>query len=547
MFRSQCSGYSTIRRYLHQTVCKCGCAGIDKVELCLRDDGSSPQLRDQQSRSHDHNEVVADDEITVLLDAVDISPDRTLRLQRLPRNSWSGFEASRSRESRSSLQMLPRDSRAGFETDDLLEPVLSPQMSEMVSWSGFHASPTDSPSPTLVTLGYSDQGTVSPLTQSKDLSEASPCHQATSRESLQKVTFLDLGPAKKNLPSVRRSPSRRGTESMIPRPTRRRERRSSTETIIPPQLTSRETGPPSGRFQRAASTQAEGGLFTAAVLRQLTEEEQDRGNDRNMNRDIQRWGANSWRLTCSRTEASTQTQSWAFDQIFDVDHTNVEIFELVKPRIEAALAGYDEAIIADGQSGAGKTFTLLSGPNAVLVHIVKMLFAAQHESKTEGQVQIKYQIIEHHSEGLRNHVLGRGAVQSSGLVEYQPHGFAGLELYQIIDHLAKANLDRLTESTNLNPQMSSRGHLFFVFSIQRDSETSQLVVADLAGSEKRASNVDTKVTDFINRSRYDIQTAIRHAPGYRRKARPDAMVSLDLYHLAHAKTSTGPFGTSFNT
>ena len=262
---------------------------------------------------------------------------------------------------------------------------------------------------------------------------------------------------------------------------------------------------PSRRFQRAALTH-EAGIYSAVLLRNPTAGERDYGEVL-LSPSLTAMGDASTLSFPASPRLSGQNK-WEFDRIFDVKHTNREVFELVKPRVEAALAGYDEAIVADGYSGSGKTWTLLNGPDAVIRAVYDMLV-------TEGQaVRIEYTVVECHHLGLRD------------LSSYKPVGIERLEQAQrmklargegdLKTCLQFASVTREIEATPLNPH-SSRSHLCLTLYIRQDDFTeSHLIFADLAGSEPHSSEVSRETTAFINRSRGNIRDLLRGAP-YRPK------------------------------
>ena len=61
-----------------------------------------------------------------------------------------------------------------------------------------------------------------------------------------------------------------------------------------------------------------------------------------------------------------------FDKAFEKDSTQAEVYEGVRPLITAALEGYNSTIFAYGQTGTGKTHTML-GLRKYLVAFTVML------------------------------------------------------------------------------------------------------------------------------------------------------------------------------
>lgn len=55
-----------------------------------------------------------------------------------------------------------------------------------------------------------------------------------------------------------------------------------------------------------------------------------------------------------------KTKLYNFDQVFHPDSSQDEVFSEIEPVIKSALDGYNVCILAYGQTGTGKTFTMVT-------------------------------------------------------------------------------------------------------------------------------------------------------------------------------------------
>ena len=119
-------------------------------------------------------------------------------------------------------------------------------------------------------------------------------------------------------------------------------------------------------------------------------------------------------LHCTRKDSSQITQlrnkspktnnEYAFTKVFGIDINNEEIHQtLCMPMIDSVLEGYNYILNAYGQTGAGKTFTMLGKPKLGVIglqiravrrgslqtprgqnRIVRLIFAPQSDAGVEG-------------------------------------------------------------------------------------------------------------------------------------------------------------------
>lgn len=94
---------------------------------------------------------------------------------------------------------------------------------------------------------------------------------------------------------------------------------------------------------------------------------------------------------------------FAFDQVFDPNTSQEEIFEMVSPLIQSALDGYNICIFAYGQTGSGKTFTMDGHDSklGIIPRTVKLLFDSTKNAEILGwKYTIKASFLEIYNEVL---------------------------------------------------------------------------------------------------------------------------------------------------
>ena len=70
----------------------------------------------------------------------------------------------------------------------------------------------------------------------------------------------------------------------------------------------------------------------------------------------------SWVGTCGAEVTLAGSPSFSFDGVFPPTASNQAVFEAMRPTLEDVRAGINGAVLAYGQSGAGKSHTMNGGP-----------------------------------------------------------------------------------------------------------------------------------------------------------------------------------------
>ncbi|KAK5998527.1 Kinesin heavy chain [Cladobotryum mycophilum] len=205
--------------------------------------------------------------------------------------------------------------------------------------------------------------------------------------------------------------------------------------------------------------------------------------------------------TCTLDSKEAQG-TFTFDRIFDMSCKQQDIFDYsIRPTVDDILNGYNGTVFAYGQTGAGKSYTMM-GTNiddpegrGVIPRIVEQIFASIMSSPSTIEYTVRVSYMEIYMERIRDllapqndnlpiHEEKNRGVYVKGLLEIYVSSVQ--EVYEV---MRRGGNSRAVAATNMN-QESSRSHSIFVVTItQKNVETGsaksgQLFLVDLAGSEK---------------------------------------------------------------
>lgn len=205
--------------------------------------------------------------------------------------------------------------------------------------------------------------------------------------------------------------------------------------------------------------------------------------------------------TCS-INSHEGSGDFTFDRVFPMDSLQTDIFEYsIRPTVDDILNGYNGTVFAYGQTGAGKSYTMMGSDieddtgKGIIPRIVEQIFASilTSPSNIEYTVRVSYMeiymerirdLLVPHNDNLPVHEEKSRGVYVKGLVEVYVSSVQ--EVYEV---MRRGGAARAVAATNMN-QESSRSHSIFVVTItQKNLETGsaksgQLFLVDLAGSEK---------------------------------------------------------------
>ncbi len=179
-----------------------------------------------------------------------------------------------------------------------------------------------------------------------------------------------------------------------------------------------------------------------------------------------------------------------------------DVFDFsIRPTVDDILNGYNGTVFAYGQTGAGKSYTMMGSDidndesRGIIPRIVEQIFASILASPSNIEYTVRVSYMEIYMERIRDllapqndnlpvHEEKSRGVYVKGLLEIYVSSVQ--EVYEVMRRGGNA---RATAATNMN-QESSRSHSIFVITItQKNVETGsaksgQLFLVDLAGSEK---------------------------------------------------------------
>jgi len=194
-------------------------------------------------------------------------------------------------------------------------------------------------------------------------------------------------------------------------------------------------------------------------------------------------------------------ETYSFDRVYQPGSSQVEVFDFVgKSIIEDVIGGYNGTVFAYGQTGTGKTYTMMgddfySGElKGITPRAASQIFETVSRSDNETEYIFKCSMLEIYKEKLRD-LLNPGS--TSLRIKECPHkGIYVQGLTEVcvtseeemLEVISLGEQMRTVAMTKLNP-LSSRSHQLFVLEArQKSSDGSEkrgiLNLVDLAGSEK---------------------------------------------------------------
>jgi kinesin family member 5 len=193
--------------------------------------------------------------------------------------------------------------------------------------------------------------------------------------------------------------------------------------------------------------------------------------------------------------------TFAFDRVFGMDSKQADIFDYsIKPTVDDILNGYNGTVFAYGQTGAGKSYTMMGDISdgevqGVIPRIVKQMFDSILESPQSIEYTVRVSYLEIYMEKIRDllhpmndnlpiHEEKNRGIYIKGLTEVYVSSVT--EVFQVME---AGGENRKVAATNMNEE-SSRSHSLFLITIQQknvetqSTKTGSLFLVDLAGSEK---------------------------------------------------------------
>ncbi|OJJ45567.1 hypothetical protein ASPZODRAFT_17017 [Penicilliopsis zonata CBS 506.65] len=194
--------------------------------------------------------------------------------------------------------------------------------------------------------------------------------------------------------------------------------------------------------------------------------------------------------------------AFTFDRVFPMGSRQNDIFDFsIRSTVDDILNGYNGTVFAYGQTGAGKSYTMMGSDidddegKGIIPRIVEQIFASILVSPSNIEYTVRVSYMEIYMERIRDLLVPQNdnlpvheekarGVYVKGLLEVYVSSVQ--EVYEV---MRRGGAARAVAATNMN-QESSRSHSIFVITVtQKNVETGsaksgQLFLVDLAGSEK---------------------------------------------------------------
>uniref|UniRef100_A0A2D4EMZ1 Kinesin-like protein n=1 Tax=Micrurus corallinus TaxID=54390 RepID=A0A2D4EMZ1_MICCO len=202
------------------------------------------------------------------------------------------------------------------------------------------------------------------------------------------------------------------------------------------------------------------------------------------------------------------SKSFTFDYVFDPSIEQEEVFNTsVAPLVRRVFSGYNGTILAYGETGSGKTYSMggayatgqENDPTIGVIPRVIMTVFQLVEEKVEWQFTLKVSYLEIYDEDTLD-LLAPGKKRTQISIQEKPTG--GIQILGLTEHrvtnahetllyLEQGNNSRKVAATAMNVQ-SSCSHAIFTIYIEQKSKAdgkvhflSKLNLVDLAGSERQ--------------------------------------------------------------
>lgn len=196
------------------------------------------------------------------------------------------------------------------------------------------------------------------------------------------------------------------------------------------------------------------------------------------------------------------TKPFKFDHIFGPPTTQLEMYKMTAfPIVEKVLEGYNGTIFAYGQTGTGKTYTMVGNHlvpelKGIVPNTFSHIFSQISRASEEKSFVVKVTYLEIYNEEVRD-LLAQNPTKKLAIRERKDigvyvkdlMGFTVDSIQAVTELINRGNKNRITRSTLMN-DVSSRSHAIFTVTIEsrnrRDNKTTvgKLNLVDLAGSER---------------------------------------------------------------
>ncbi|XP_039446984.1 kinesin-like protein KIF3A [Culex pipiens pallens] len=205
--------------------------------------------------------------------------------------------------------------------------------------------------------------------------------------------------------------------------------------------------------------------------------------------------------------SSEPPKVYFFDNVFGEESTQIDLYvDTARPIVDKVLEGYNGTILAYGQTGTGKTYTMSGNPDSpqtkgIIPNTFAHIFGHIARGKENQKFLVRVSYMEIYNEEVRD-LLGKEFNKSLEVKERADIGVFVKDLSGYVVHNADdldnimklGNKNRVVGATKMNSE-SSRSHAIFSITIE-SSETDEtgkqnvrmgkLQLVDLAGSERQS-------------------------------------------------------------
>ena len=208
------------------------------------------------------------------------------------------------------------------------------------------------------------------------------------------------------------------------------------------------------------------------------------------------------RCSISISKNETEKREFTFDHVFNLSDSQESVYQLsAQTIVENVLRGYNGTIFCYGQTGAGKTHTMIGSKEdpGITPRVFSHLFTSIADRHGGERFLISVSFLELYNEDIRD-LLQPGSAQKLEITDNPDQDIGGVVVKNLssvivtsekeISQLLKIGLaNRTTGSTMMNAD-SSRSHSLFSITIESSTEdhvkVGKLNLVDLAGSERQS-------------------------------------------------------------
>ncbi|ETV97814.1 hypothetical protein H310_09162 [Aphanomyces invadans] len=217
---------------------------------------------------------------------------------------------------------------------------------------------------------------------------------------------------------------------------------------------------------------------------------------------------------------ASKRQEYVFDQVYGPDSTQEDVYEHIDPLIGSVMDGYNACVMAYGQTGAGKTYSMVGEDSSpgIIPRALHQLFAMSDARSALMDDTISISMQEIYNDQPRDLLSKDVLTPKESAMETRVVG----SWNDVQAVLAEGYANRSVAATKMNFE-SSRSHaIVFVYVSSANKQTlerksSTLCLVDLAGSERISRTQVTgdrlKEAQHINKSLStlgDVVHALQH-------------------------------------